>query len=191
MKTLKSHLTSSGAMAVALLALLMALSGSAVAASPITSKQIKDGTIQTKDVSKKARKALAAKASTGLPGPQGPKGDKGDKGDTGETGAAGASGANGIPGAPGEAVAYAQVRADGTVEPRYTKASPADDRSHLRRALSLQNLPFKPKSVMVSGDGAFGHIDTLATASLNGNAAAGGHYAPNLLDERFNIWFED
>jgi hypothetical protein len=79
MKTLKSHFTPSGAMAVALLALLMALSGSAVAASPITSKQIKNGTIQTEDVSKKARKALAAKASTGLPGPQRPQGPKGDQ----------------------------------------------------------------------------------------------------------------
>jgi hypothetical protein len=107
-------------------------------------------------------------------------------------GAAGAAGANGIPGAPGEAVAYAQVRANGTVEPRYTKGITDAMIDHTFSGLyCFKNLPFKPKSVMVSGDGSFGHIDTLATASLNGNAARGGDYAPNLLDERFNIRFED
>jgi hypothetical protein len=86
-------------MLVALLALVMATTGSAVAASLITSKQIKDGTIQTKDISKKARKALKGqRGPVGPAGAQGPagaagtagaagaKGDKGDKGDTGATG---------------------------------------------------------------------------------------------------------
>jgi hypothetical protein len=81
-------------MLVALLALVMATTGSAVAASLITSAQIKDGTIQTKDVSKKAKAALKGKAGAagaqGIQGAQGLKGDKGDKGDTGPaTGAAG------------------------------------------------------------------------------------------------------
>jgi hypothetical protein len=98
----RNHTKPSGAMVVALLALLLAMSGSAVAASLITSKQIKDGTIQTKDISKKARRALAAKAST-VPGPQGPKGD------TGAAGANGANGADGAAGAPGSAKAFAFV----------------------------------------------------------------------------------
>jgi hypothetical protein len=81
-------------MLVALVALVMATTGSAVAASLITSKQIKDGTIQTKDISKKAQKTLkgktGAKGAQGIQGMQGAKGDKGDKGDTGPaTGAAG------------------------------------------------------------------------------------------------------
>jgi hypothetical protein len=91
-------------MLVALLALVMATTGSAVAASLITSKQIKDGTISTKDLSKKTVKALKGKAGpAGLAGPAGPagpkgdagaagaKGDKGDKGDTGNTGPRGPS----------------------------------------------------------------------------------------------------
>jgi hypothetical protein len=96
MKNLMRSITPSGSMAVALVALLVAMSGSAVAASLITSKQIKDGTIQTKDLSKKARVALnGARGSAGpqgLPGPQGPKGD---------TGAAGAAGKDGAPGKDG------------------------------------------------------------------------------------------
>jgi len=96
MKNLIRRLTPSGSMAVALVALLVAMSGSAVAASLITSKQIKDGTIQTKDLSKRARTALnGAKGPAGpqgLPGPQGPKGD---------TGSAGAAGKDGAPGKDG------------------------------------------------------------------------------------------
>src|SRR5215212_8370748 len=85
----------SGSMVVALLALVMAMSGSAVAASLITSKQIKDGTIQTKDISKKARTALKATrgsvgpaGATGPAGPIGPMGAQGEKGDKGEPGPA-------------------------------------------------------------------------------------------------------
>ena len=93
MKKLIHKFTPSGSMAVALTALLVAMSGSAVAASLITSKQIKDGTIQTKDLSKKARGALnGARGPAGLAGPQGPKGD---------AGAAGAAGKDGAPGKDG------------------------------------------------------------------------------------------
>src|SRR3954464_14635548 len=84
MKSLKSHLTPSGSMAVALVALLVAMSGSAVAASLITSKQIKDGTIQTKDLAKKARASLKGEPGrAGVPGPAGAVGPAGPKGDTG------------------------------------------------------------------------------------------------------------
>jgi hypothetical protein len=68
----------SGSMVVALAALVLAMTGSAVAGSLITSKQIKDGTIQVKDISKSARKSL--KGSRGATGPQGPQGPKGDPG---------------------------------------------------------------------------------------------------------------
>jgi hypothetical protein len=97
-----SRFKPSGSMFVALIALVMAMGGSAVAASLITSKQIKDGTIQTTDISKRALKALkgktGAKGATGAAGPAGPagpagaagaqgaKGDKGDKGDQGDPG---------------------------------------------------------------------------------------------------------
>jgi hypothetical protein len=72
------------------IAVVLAATGSAAAAALITSRQIKDGTIQVKDISKKARKALKGnRGAQGLQGPQGPQGDagapgaKGDKGDPG------------------------------------------------------------------------------------------------------------
>ena len=55
-----------------------ATSGSAVAGSLITSKQIKDGTIKYKDVHKRARTKL--KGATGPQGSQGPQGDQGAPG---------------------------------------------------------------------------------------------------------------
>jgi hypothetical protein len=70
----------SGSMVVAVLALVLATSGSAVAASVITSRQIKDGTIQTKDISKRARAQLAKTASAGTAGPRGDTGETGPRG---------------------------------------------------------------------------------------------------------------
>jgi hypothetical protein len=86
-------------MLVALLALVMATTGSAVAASLITSKQIKDGTIQTKDISTKAQNALKGKpGAAGAQGLQGSKGDTGPRGDQGLKGDKGDTGAQGDPG---------------------------------------------------------------------------------------------
>jgi hypothetical protein len=106
-------------MIIALIALVLAASGSAVAASIITSAQIKNGTIQLRDINSKARKAL--KGQTGPQGPAGAKGAPGAKGATGATGttgargATGAAGAAGAAGAPGSAVGYATVDSPGTV----------------------------------------------------------------------------
>jgi hypothetical protein len=75
-----------GVLIAAVAVAVVATSGSAVAASLITSKQIKDGTIKFKDINKKARAKL--EGDTGPQGPQGAKGDPGPKGDTGEPGPA-------------------------------------------------------------------------------------------------------
>jgi hypothetical protein len=92
----------SGSMLVALLAFVIATTGSAVAASLITSAQIKDGTIQTKDISKKAQTALKGKrGAAGARGLQGSKGDTGPKGDQGLTGDAGPRGDQGAKGDTG------------------------------------------------------------------------------------------
>src|SRR4051812_30728075 len=73
-----------------LLAIFVALDGPAVAAGLITSKQIKDGTIQTKDISKPARQALSGQQGpAGEPGAAGPQGDAGPPGPEGEPGPAG------------------------------------------------------------------------------------------------------
>jgi hypothetical protein len=96
--------------ALGIVAIILATTGSAVAGSLITSSQIKDGTIQSKDIKKgtialnrlapAAQKAIqraatpgttGATGATGATGPQGDRGpsvlgsagDKGDKGDTG------------------------------------------------------------------------------------------------------------
>jgi len=80
---------------------------SATAAFVVTSKNIKDGTIQTVDISAKAKRALegnrgprgvaglrgpqglaGAAGPQGSAGPQGPQGEKGDKGDKGDLPAA-------------------------------------------------------------------------------------------------------
>lgn len=78
--------------------ILIASAGTATAAKLITGKQIKDGTITQKDLSKAVQAQLK---KAGLPGPAGaagPQGLKGDAGPKGETGPAGAAGATGLSG---------------------------------------------------------------------------------------------
>lgn len=65
---------------------VVATAATAGAASLITGKQIKNGTISAKDLSKAVRKQLAKAGATGPVGPQGPKGDVGPAGPTGPTG---------------------------------------------------------------------------------------------------------
>ena len=98
-------------MVVSLLALFLGISGSAVAASMITSKQIKDGTIQTRDLSAGARRAL--KGEAGRVGPRGPEGPAGAPGATGPTGERGPTGAAGE---PGTARAYGAVSSGGVLD---------------------------------------------------------------------------
>jgi hypothetical protein len=105
----------SPALIIAVIALIVALGGTA-AAEPVitaakklvTSRDIRDGTIKTKDLARATRRQLRGSAGpagakgdpggTGPAGPggpaggQGPKGDKGDKGDTGDKGDAGEDG---------------------------------------------------------------------------------------------------
>jgi hypothetical protein len=74
------------------LGVVLATAGTATAARLITGKEIKNGTIPGKDLSRKVRAKLATVTAAGVPGPQGPKGD---------AGAAGADGADGAPGTNG------------------------------------------------------------------------------------------
>jgi hypothetical protein len=78
------------AMLVALVALVVASTGSAVAATVITSRQIKNGTIKLADISPTTRKALRSAA-----GPRGVAGPAGSPGASGVAGSAGAAGAAG------------------------------------------------------------------------------------------------
>ncbi len=81
---------------IALLALFVALGGTTYAASTaliakntVASPQVVNGSLQTKDLSKKAR--LALKGNRGLRGPAGAQGAQGAQGAKGATGTAGVS----------------------------------------------------------------------------------------------------
>jgi hypothetical protein len=93
--------------------IVIALAGSATGATRlITGKQIKNGSITAKDLSKSLRAQLK---KAGTPGTNGAAGAKGD------TGAPGGKGDPGTPGADGSAVAYAHVNLDGTLDTAHSK----------------------------------------------------------------------
>src|SRR6266550_5529508 len=99
---------------IAYLALFLALTSTGYAASAklvpknsVGSPQVINGSLQTLDLSKRARRALK-----GNRGAQGPVGARGARGPTGTQGAQGVQGVQGI---PGTARAYGLVSADGTL----------------------------------------------------------------------------
>jgi len=90
------------AMIVAMIALAVALSGTAVAGTTklITGDQIANGTIKLADIHASAKSAL--KGKNGATGAQGPVGARGAQGSVGPQGATGAKGDTGATGAPGK-----------------------------------------------------------------------------------------
>jgi hypothetical protein len=98
------------AMIVAMIALAVALSGTAVAGTKlITGNQIKNGTIKLADLHSSVKTAIKGAAShtsgaqgpQGAQGPAGPQGAAGAKGDTGATGTPGPAGKDGKDGKDG------------------------------------------------------------------------------------------
>jgi hypothetical protein len=95
-------------------AVIAASAATATTAIVITSAQIKNGTIQTVDISAKAKRALKGNrgprgalgpaGAAGAQGPQGPAGPKGDQGVFGPPGATGPVGPQGPPGTGGDFV---------------------------------------------------------------------------------------
>lgn len=107
----------SPSLVIAVLALVLALGGTAIAAKRYlitTSKQISPKAL-------KELSALAAQGGSGSVGPQGPRGEKGPDGDKGPTGDKGATGDKGPTGSPGggggssAAIDWAVVAGDGTL----------------------------------------------------------------------------
>jgi hypothetical protein len=95
---------------IAMLALFLALGGTTYAASSaligrntVASPQVVNGSLQTKDLSAKARKTL-----------KGNRGPRGLRGAAGAAGAAGAKGATGAQGPPGPGIMWALIKADGS-----------------------------------------------------------------------------
>jgi Collagen triple helix repeat (20 copies) len=84
---------------VAVAALAIGGAATAGAAKLLTGKDIKDGSIELRDISRKARASLVGQR--GAPGTPGLAGPAGAAGATGATGATGPPGVNGNPGAAG------------------------------------------------------------------------------------------
>src|SRR3954453_3381567 len=113
----------SPALAISLVALFVALGGTGYAAvrlvprNSVGSAQVKNGSLQKVDLSKKAVAALKGKAggdgSQGPPGAAGPTGAQGAGGPGGALGAQGPAGAQGAQGAPGAEGAQGAAGAQG------------------------------------------------------------------------------
>ena len=112
------------ALIAAIVAAVVAAASGTAATIVVTSKNIKNGTIQTVDISAKAKRALRGnrgprglQGPAGVPGPQGPTGPTGVPGPAGQAGPAGPEGPEGPEGPPGfdAATFWAQVAADGTL----------------------------------------------------------------------------
>ena len=118
---------------------------------------------------------------------------------------------------PQEAVAFANVLDDGTIDVGASSDGIAGSNiSHTANSgvYCFTNLPFLPSNAVVAGDNSFGNNDTVAsiaidnatpreglggcpdgatlrvrTLDLNGVAGStGGPYNPTLVDHRFVIW---
>src|SRR5262245_11990839 len=99
----------SPAMAVALVALFVALSGTSYAvtqlpANSVGSAQVRDGSLQRRDLKSRVllNGAMGPKAVDGAPGPKGDRGDPGLQGPPGPKGEKGDPGLQGPPGPKGE-----------------------------------------------------------------------------------------
>jgi hypothetical protein len=101
------------ALIAAIVAAVVAAASGTAATIVVTSKNIKNGTIQTVDISAKAKRAL--KGQRGLRGPQGVPGQSiiGADGDTGPPGPQGPAGAVGPPGGLGPLPLWAVIAATG------------------------------------------------------------------------------
>jgi hypothetical protein len=111
----------------ATLALVVALSGSAYAATTITGKQVRNGSLTGADVKAesihseqvanlRAKDFRPGELAAARNGAQGPLGARGDAGAKGEPGAKGDPGVKGDQGPKGSALAYAHVHADATLD---------------------------------------------------------------------------
>src|SRR3954447_3320662 len=102
-------------MIVALVALFVALGGTAVATRYLVTspKQLKPGVITERLLAHSVRVKLARVGNTGNSGPAGPVGPKGAKGDKGDNGTPGAQGPQGLQGPVGPSTAYSTAGVGG------------------------------------------------------------------------------
>ena len=188
---------------IALLALFLALGGTTYAASTaligkntVASPQVVNGSLKTKDLSKKARAALK--------GNRGPRGFTGAQGAKGATGAQGIQGIQGIQGVAGTAVAYAYLDPSGGVIEEQSKGiTDAMVTNPAPGYYCFSGLGFTPKNMVASGNNIGPVLDTLATPSIQATGQAFvtcsgsparvttyGIAAAALANRAFYVWFE-
>ena len=70
---------------------------------------------------------------------------------------------------PSEALAYAMVRPDGTIDPAFTSSnlSDANIQHPSPGVYCFVGMPFAPNSAVVSGENSFGQNDTLASVTID------------------------
>ena len=137
---------------VAYLALFFALGGTSFAAvnalpnNSVGSPQIKNGSIQKIDISKRTVSALR--------GLRGQRGLTGATGATGTTGAQGPKGDTGATGAPGSALAYAEIQGGGTIVSGSSKNIAQSSVSSPGTGIfCFSNLGFTPTNVQATRQG--------------------------------------
>ena len=217
-KLLALFVRQSPSMIVAMLALFVALGGTAIAASSalITGKQIKNSSITGADVKNKSLTPKDFRGSVrglrGLRGPAGPQGPQGPQGPAGPAGAKGDKGDTGAQGNPGTAVAYATVDSVGTlVATRSSGFTSTDVARDAVGTYCFSNIPAAAKSAVVTAE-TIGLGNTAADVFASVGFSFAGT-SPNwtgcsadddevrvtifdlstaaLTDRQFTIWFED
>ena len=118
-----------GAIAVAAIAMFVVTGGAATAAKLITGKDIKNGSIKLKDLSKGAKDSLE-----GERGPEGARGPQGAQGAAGPAGAAGARGPQGPAGPSSLAITSRWVTPQSSARPASDDCEAARPSRSARRA---------------------------------------------------------
>ena len=182
-------------MVVALIALLAALSGNAVASGGlVTGKQIKNRSIGVIDLSKATVKALhgsrgargaegakgpqGPQGPQGQQGPQGPQGQQGSQGPQGQQGSQGPQGQQGSQGPTGEAGAQGPRGEQGTQGPAGERGAPGASDVYVARRWNYSIVkhgvdyppPFPRRSVLAPDLGAGSFV---LHAAHNGVASGG------------------
>lgn len=153
------------------LALVIALGGTSYAAVLITSADIKNNAVTTKDVKDKTLKVrdLAPGTRTALAGATGATGATGP---AGAKGATGATGPQGPQGPAGTATAYAVIKADGSLDTARSSSNltSAMVANASTSASCWRDLPFPVKSAMAVAtyDGGVGTNDEMVQVALAG-----------------------
>jgi hypothetical protein len=172
----------SSGLVLGVVAVLLASSVSAVAATQITSSMIKDKTIKVKDINPKAREKL--RGQVGPAGPAGAPGATGPTGPKGATGTTGLTGAKGDPGTPGTSLFTTPVLPTGvTVRGvwggRYVNAVPGAQKNSYLLTYSFplpspQQLNDAQVNFGAATAGPVGDADPACTGSVDNPTAPAG-----------------